>query len=48
VPALPGAAGDADCTNDKIQTDSVLASGAVPLFVELLQHPKMNIVKLIC
>ena len=32
-------------TGNDAQTDAVLASGAVPVFVKLLQHPKMNIVK---
>ena len=32
-------------TGNDTQTDSVLASNAVPVFAKLLQHPKMNIIK---
>ena len=32
-------------TGSDVQTDSVLSCNAVPVFAKLLQHPKMNIVK---
>ena len=32
-------------TGTDTQTDAVLQSNAVPVFAKLLQHPKMNIVK---
>ena len=32
-------------TGSDVQTDAVLACNAVPVFAKLLQHPKMNIVK---
>ena len=32
-------------TGTDVQTDAVLQSNAVPVFAKLLQHPKMNIVK---
>jgi importin subunit alpha-2 len=40
----PRTLGNIITVNDT-QTDAVLASGAVPVFGKLLQHPKMNIVK---
>ena len=32
-------------TGNDVQTDAVIESNAVPVFAKLLQHPKMNIVK---
>ena len=32
-------------TGNDLQTDSVIEHKAVPVFAKLLQHPKMNIVK---
>ena len=32
-------------TGNDVQTDAVIESSAVPVFAKLLQHPKMNIVK---